>query len=80
MANATIIIRDNASARVIGPARVVDIEGNLVRELAEGEVAGLCRCGQSRDKPWCDSTHKEIGWSSVVRAATAPVEETVDPD
>jgi CDGSH-type Zn-finger protein len=23
----------------------------------------LCRCGQSRRKPHCDGTHKEVGFS-----------------
>lgn len=80
MTDVTIIVRDNASNRVMGPARIVDMEGNLIRELADGEYAGLCRCGESRDKPWCDGTHKEISWTSVVRAATAPHEGVLDPD
>ena len=24
--------------------------------------AALCRCGHSRDKPFCDGTHGELGW------------------
>ena len=24
--------------------------------------AALCRCGQSRNKPFCDGTHSEVGW------------------
>lgn len=23
----------------------------------------LCRCGQSANKPYCDGTHKNVGWS-----------------
>ena len=26
------------------------------------EVTELCRCGGSKNKPFCDGTHKEIGF------------------
>jgi len=28
----------------------------------------LCRCGQSRTKPFCDASHKEADFSSCPRA------------
>ena len=28
------------------------------------EVIGLCRCGQSANKPYCDGSHKTVGFSS----------------
>ena len=31
-------------------------------ELVEGKSVGLCRCGQSGRKPFCDKTHFEIGF------------------
>ncbi len=46
---------------VSGGVRVVDAEGNL---LYEGERAALCRCGGSGNKPFCDGTHREIGFRS----------------
>lgn len=44
-----------------GPVRIVDAEGNLVAEL---DKAALCRCGHSGNKPFCDGTHKQIGFTA----------------
>jgi CDGSH-type Zn-finger protein len=52
---------------VDGPLRV---EGTFTVVNAEGEVisqkskVSLCRCGASKNKPFCDGTHREIGFSS----------------
>jgi len=40
----------------------------------------LCRCGLSSKKPFCDSTHKKVGWvganeDQVVDAAAPPSPE-----
>lgn len=50
-----------------GPLR---LKGNLVIRDAEGEVileaskASLCRCGASKNKPFCDGTHKSIDFKA----------------
>jgi uncharacterized Fe-S cluster protein YjdI len=49
----------NGPLLVRGGVRVLDAEGNL---LYEGEKAALCRCGGSQNKPFCDGTHKTIGF------------------
>jgi CDGSH-type Zn-finger protein len=51
---------------VTGPVRLIDAEGNAL-ELPEGPIA-LCRCGLSKTKPFCDSSHKTSDFSSCVRA------------
>jgi len=56
----TITVRRNGSLLIEGPVRVVDADGNVLRE---GDKCALCRCGHSRNKPFCDSSHKTIGWS-----------------
>ena len=49
----------NGPLLVRGPVRILDAEGNVVAEL---DKAALCRCGQSSNKPFCDGTHKTIGF------------------
>ena len=38
---------------------VKDAEGNVVREIQKG---AFCRCGQSGTKPFCDGTHRKVGF------------------
>ncbi len=61
MSEVTITVRPNGPCKVTGPITVVDGEG---REFAlpEGTSVVLCRCGHSSTKPFCDATHKRIGF------------------
>ncbi|KNG94793.1 CDGSH iron-sulfur domain-containing protein [Pseudaestuariivita atlantica] len=43
-----------------GPVEVTTGTGH---RLARMERAFLCRCGASKNKPFCDGSHKEIGFS-----------------
>lgn len=36
------------------------------------EAYSLCRCGQSKGKPFCDGTHKEVHFSGTETASRAP--------
>ena len=45
------------------------VRGRLRVTLADGSSeeltrAAFCRCGQSRNKPFCDGTHREIGFKA----------------
>lgn len=57
----TITVRPNGPYKVVGPITVVDVEGRPV-ELPEGTAVALCRCGHSQTKPFCDSSHKRVGF------------------
>lgn len=78
MAGVTITPQDNGPNRVRGPVTVLDLKGNLIREIPEGQVAAFCRCGHSQTKPFCDGTHSKVGFESVVRAADFQKAEETD--
>ncbi len=62
-----IKVRDDGPLKVTGPVRIIDVEGNEF-ELPAGDSVVLCRCGQSRSKPFCDASHREAGFCSRARA------------
>ena len=66
-----ILIRNNGSIRVEGDFELFDHDGNKF-DLAGRTAISLCRCGGSKDKPFCDSTHKTNGWQSTVVARVLP--------
>jgi CDGSH-type Zn-finger protein len=66
MAEVEIKVRDNGPYKVTGPIRLIDADGTEY-ELTDDRPIVLCRCGRSRDKPFCDATHKEVGFESCWR-------------
>ncbi|HEX9609421.1 MAG TPA: CDGSH iron-sulfur domain-containing protein [Candidatus Limnocylindria bacterium] len=46
--------------------RVVDGEGQAF-EFGVRRTVLLCRCGQSQNKPFCDSSHLRTGFTSTIR-------------
>jgi CDGSH-type Zn-finger protein len=71
MAATKIIIRDNGSIRVEGDFELLDAQGRPFG-LAGRTFISLCRCGQSANKPFCDGTHKQCGFASVIEAREMP--------
>lgn len=49
----------NGPLAVRGAIEVRDERGNLLRR---GTRVAFCRCGQSRNLPFCDNTHRAIGF------------------
>ncbi|HXF49371.1 MAG TPA: CDGSH iron-sulfur domain-containing protein [Verrucomicrobiae bacterium] len=66
-----ITVNRNGSLRVEGDFVIVDPEGRPYG-LAGRTVVSLCRCGQSKNKPFCDSTHKTCGFSHEPAAFELP--------
>ncbi len=54
----TLKINSNGSIKVEGEFQIVDAEGKPYG-LAGRTVVGLCRCGLSNNKPFCDGSHRE---------------------
>jgi uncharacterized Fe-S cluster protein YjdI len=48
---------------ITGPVTVTDARGNVIREDTR---MALCRCGQSKHLPFCDNTHRAIGFRSEI--------------
>jgi CDGSH-type Zn-finger protein len=53
-----IVVNNNGSLKVEGDFEIVDAQGNAYG-LEGRTVLGLCRCGNSKNKPFCDGSHRE---------------------
>jgi CDGSH-type Zn-finger protein len=61
MSGVAIEVRQNGPYKVIGDVRVFDSEG-VEFERPPGTAVAICRCGHSESKPFCDGTHRRIGF------------------
>ena len=59
--NVTITPTKDGPLTVTGPMEVIAGSG---RRIQTGEKQALCRCGASKTKPFCDGSHKEIGFEA----------------
>jgi CDGSH-type Zn-finger protein len=55
----TIIPTENGPYEVTGEAVITAPDGTVIREISK---AYLCRCGHSKAKPFCDGSHRRLGW------------------
>ncbi|MEP0822383.1 MAG: CDGSH iron-sulfur domain-containing protein [Ignavibacterium sp.] len=67
----TITVRNNRSLRIEGDFEILDEQGNKF-DLGGRTSVALCRCGHSKDKPFCDGSHREAGFQSEVKARALP--------
>jgi CDGSH-type Zn-finger protein len=56
-----IKVRENGPYRVSGEFQLVDARGNPIdtKPYEKNGTIVLCRCGQSKTKPFCDQSHVE---------------------
>jgi CDGSH-type Zn-finger protein len=67
-----IKVRESGPYKVTGPITLIDADGNEYELPDDGKPLALCRCGQSSTKPFCDRTHREIGFDACERAVGEP--------
>lgn len=74
-----IKVRANGPYKVTGPIRLIDADGNEFQLPDDGKPIVLCRCGGSKTKPFCDSTHSELGFEAATRAVREAEAEDDQP-
>jgi len=57
MSKVKLTVNNNGSLRVEGDFEIVDAQGNPYG-LGGRELVSICRCGLSKNKPFCDGSHK----------------------
>jgi uncharacterized Fe-S cluster protein YjdI/CDGSH-type Zn-finger protein len=73
-AETTVEARPNGPLFVRGRLKIVDADGNVIREDTR---LALCRCGASQNKPFCDGSHRRVGFTTAPPAAEG-IDETGD--
>lgn len=64
---------ETAGSSPVGPSfQVIDHEGRAFVLPAHKRAVALCRCGQSRTRPFCDGSHKEAGFEARETADRRP--------
>jgi CDGSH-type Zn-finger protein len=71
MAQTKVLIKSDGSIRVEGDFVLVDLEGKEFG-LSGRTGISLCRCGHSEDKPFCDGSHRRVGFRHEVHARDLP--------
>lgn len=71
MAGTKVTVRNNGPLRIEGDFEFVDMQG-VPFGLAGRTGISLCRCGHSEDKPFCDGSHKRLGFQSECPARELP--------
>lgn len=57
MSTTKLTINDNGSVKIEGDFEIVDKNGNTYG-LQGRTVLSICRCGLSKNKPFCDGAHR----------------------
>lgn len=56
-----VIPQKNGSLKIVGNLEIVSGTGRTINKASQ---AFLCRCGHSKNKPYCDGSHKAAGFEA----------------
>lgn len=65
MSDVTIRCRLNGPLVVEGDVRIIDHLGREFRIRGDKPGIALCRCGQSKTRPFCDGSHRACGFQAA---------------
>ena len=68
-----ITVFDDGPLGVEGLEKLSNSNGE---ELEVNRKMALCRCGASQNKPYCDGSHKKIGFSSNIEKSESDQEDS----
>lgn len=71
MADVTIRCRANGPYVVEGPVTIIDHEGKAFAMASDKPAIALCRCGASKNKPFCDGSHRDCGFQAEELASAS---------
>ena len=71
MASTKVTIGNNGSIKIEGDFEICDPQGGVFG-LGGRAAIGLCRCGHSQNKPFCDGAHRAAGFADTVVARELP--------
>ncbi len=66
-----ITTNNHGPLKVEGDFVVCDMQGNSF-DLSGRTAISLCRCGHSENKPFCDGSHRRVGFQSEITARQLP--------
>ena len=71
MSDTNVQVMPNGPFRVSGEFKITDGSGAAF-DLAGRTTVSLCRCGQSKNRPFCDGSHNMAGFKSDDKARALP--------
>jgi CDGSH-type Zn-finger protein len=71
MPSTKVTVNNDGSIRIEGDFEIADPQG-LMFGLGGRTAIGLCRCGASQNKPFCDGAHARTGFQDKVVASDLP--------